>query len=100
MVHTDLDPLLAALHDRGVVNETALVTVLEQLAAGQPLTRDHLIAIFGVLRIYQLMTTHDETAVQLLREGVEAFTNPEARIDVRDWTKTAQHVIAAKAQHG
>jgi hypothetical protein len=55
-----LSPLLAVLHDRGIVNEDALVTVLEALVRGEALTRDHLVQIFGPLPMYHVLTTKDE----------------------------------------
>lgn len=57
---SQLDRSLEVLHDRGVVNETALAEVCEALLLGMPLSRDHLVAIFGVGPIAQLLTTREQ----------------------------------------
>jgi hypothetical protein len=88
-----LDRFLEVLHERGVVNETALFEVLEVLVMGTPLSREHLIAIFGVLPIYQLMTTRDETARQLVREAADLLTNPEPTVSLREWVRAAEHIV-------
>lgn len=93
MTITSLDTLLSTLHDRGVVNEDAVRTVCGDLFDGQALTRDHLIAIFGVAPVYSVLTTWDETARQLVREAVDLFTNPETTIDLRDWVKAAHRIV-------
>lgn len=85
--------VLTDLHDRGLVNEVALLEVLQHLIDGAPLTLDHLIAIFGVGPIYHLVTIPDETARQLLREAFDVLNNPESRIDLRDWTRAAGHLL-------
>lgn len=72
---------LEVLHDRGAVNETAMLQVLQDLVDRKPLTLDHLTAIFGVAPIYNLMTSpvHEKDRV-LLR----------ARLDgIRDLVDTA-----------
>jgi hypothetical protein len=89
--------LLGALHDRGIVNEDALEEVLKALIDGQPLTRDHLIQIFGVAPVYRLLTTRDETMRQLVREALDLLTNPDTSVDLRDWAKAAGHVIGPVA---
>jgi hypothetical protein len=123
---------LVDLHDRALLNENALLVVLIELLNGVPLSRDHLVAIFGVSAIDaivvrsphrsarlaeiqdEILRAHeiDDLAVkvlmpltnlladewglrespiyrQLVGEAYEAFLNPEARIDLRDWMKRA-----------
>jgi hypothetical protein len=87
-----LDALLQVLHDRGVVNEDELQRVCADLVDGHPrsLTRDDLIAIFGVVPIYRLLTVRDETAWQFVREAFDLLTNPESPCDLRDWIKAVE----------
>lgn len=93
---TTLDTLLSILDDRGVLHEDAVYQVLGQLVDGQPLTREHLIAIFGSVQVYHLLTVKDETAQQLVREALELFTNPDARIDLKDWVRAAEHLVGTQ----
>lgn len=85
--------LLTDLSDRGLVNELALLQVLQALIDGQPLTLAHLIAIFGAGPIYHLLTIPDETARQLVREAKDVFTNPESRVDLKDWLRTVEQLL-------
>jgi hypothetical protein len=91
-VHLD-GSLVSLLHDRGVVNEDALLQVFRELGAGQPLTRDHLVQIFGVAPVYALMTTHDETARQLVREARDAMFNQETVVNLKDWLAAANAIV-------
>lgn len=51
---TALEGLLIAAHDKGLVNENALLEVLRELLAGQRLTLDQLSRIFGVQPLYDV----------------------------------------------
>lgn len=51
---TALEGLLVAAHDKGLVNENALLEVLRELLAGQRLTLDQLSRIFGVQPLYDV----------------------------------------------
>jgi len=88
-----LDRFLQVLHERGIVNETALFEVLEVLALGMPLSRDHLVGIFGVQAIYHLMTTKDETARALVCEAADLLGNPESRVNPREWFQAAERIV-------
>jgi len=88
------DALLADLHDRGIVNEDALVQVLTELRAGEALTFDHVARIFGIGPAVSVCTIPDDTARQLVREMVEWHTNDETHVDEREWVKTARRMIA------
>lgn len=70
-----LQSVLPALHDLGVVNEEALLAVLLELVNAKPLTLDHLTAIFGVDRIYALISTprQDADRAHLRRELDDIF---------------------------
>jgi hypothetical protein len=82
------------LHHRGVVNEDELGHVCDELlGADVPLTLDHLVRIFGVGPIYHLLTLHDETARQLVREARDILMNPETQVNIRDWVKSAELVV-------
>ena len=96
MTLTSLDSLLTILHDRGVLNEEALRHVCGDLFEGKVLTREHLIAIFGINPVYRLVTMKDETARQLVREAVDILTNPESRVDLRDWVRAAESIVGPK----
>jgi hypothetical protein len=48
-----LEGFLVTLHDRGVVNEDALLAVLKDLLDNKPLTLLQLAAVFGIERIYE-----------------------------------------------
>jgi hypothetical protein len=88
-----LDGLFQVLHDRGVINEDALEHVCGDLVDGKPLSRDHLIQIFGPTKIFHLLTIPDETARQLVREAVELLTNADCALDIRDWVRAAEAVV-------
>jgi hypothetical protein len=49
--------LVEDLDARSLINGNALVAVLQQLAAGQALTREHLASIFSPETMYQLLGT-------------------------------------------
>lgn len=59
MTYDPLTASLAVLHDRKVVNQTALLRVLQGLEDGKPLTLEQLAAIFGVEPIYTLLTPRE-----------------------------------------
>lgn len=46
---------LELLHDRGVLRESGLEAVVDELLDGQPVTLDHLVAIFGVGPISEII---------------------------------------------
>ncbi len=93
LLGAQLDRVLAVLHQRGVVNEDALVKVCGELVAGAPLERDHLIQIFGVTPVYHLMTTKDETARELVRQAADAMFNHESRVSLKDWLHAAETLV-------
>ena len=94
MTVTALDSALTILHDRGLLNETALEQVCaEMLDTDRPPTREQLGRIFGLDKIFLLCIIPDETARSLVREAVDLLTNPETRLDVRDWVRSAEHVV-------
>jgi len=82
---------LGILHDRGLVNETALLDVCRQLVQHKPLTIDHLVAIFGVGPIYTLIMTStsweqaDRRRLQLQLEDIQELlsASPESNDGVR-----------------
>jgi hypothetical protein len=92
-----LDTLLSVLHDRGVVNETGLDTVCADLFAGQPLSLDHLIMIFGVAPVFRLLTIPDDTARQLVRDASRLLNEDLDKLswgsDVKDWNRAAQALL-------
>lgn len=94
----DLKGVLARLHERGVLDEGALCQVCDELAAGQPLTRDHLIQIFG-WPVYRLITTRDETRIEFLKQAVILLTPIDARpeglhpIDRESWLKAVKPFV-------
>jgi hypothetical protein len=49
-----LEGALVAAHDRGLVNETAVLEVLRELLQRQPLTLDRLVRIFGVQAVHDV----------------------------------------------
>lgn len=51
---TILDGQIFAAHDRCLINENALSTVLQELLEGRPLTLDALATVFGVETIFNL----------------------------------------------
>lgn len=98
--HRHVHELIATAHDRGVVNEVALLEVFGQLADGHALTLDHLIAIFGVAPMFHLVATApDETARQLVREAMDAMFNPDSQIGLRDWLKAAEALVGPLSLH-
>lgn len=66
VVHIQLEDFLTTLHDRGVVNENALLAVFKVLLDGKLLTLDNLAAIFGVETIFNLTLAHGTTAVDAM----------------------------------
>jgi hypothetical protein len=92
-----LGNLLAVLHDRGLVNEDGVTQVFAELFENKPLTLDHLVHIFGVAPVYHLLTVHDETARQLVREARDLFVNPDTSVNLRDWIKAAEQVVGPVA---
>jgi hypothetical protein len=94
---TTLDALLADLHFHGLLNETAFLDVCTAMRASQqPITREQLGSIFGTAAIFHLCTIPDMTARQLVREALDLLTNPETPIDLRDWVRTAEHVVGPR----
>lgn len=55
--YTLLDAQIMVLHDRGVLDENALLAVLKDLADGKPLTFACLAGIFGVECVNELVLT-------------------------------------------
>ena len=92
MTISALDTLLSVLHDRGILNETAFEQVCAELLDDQPLTRDHLIRIFGVAPVFALLTRPDAPA-RLVRDAVDLLTNPDSTIDLRVWVHLAGQVV-------
>jgi len=76
-----------------------LARVVAAVVAGAPLTREHLIAIFGAAPIYRLLTLPDETARQLLREAIDVVANPASPIDVPQWLRAAEGLVGPAHQH-
>jgi hypothetical protein len=89
----DADPVGA------LVLRRELARVVAAVVAGAPLTREHLIAIFGAAPIYRLLTLPDETARQLLREAIDVVANPASPIDVPQWLRAAEGLVGPAHQH-
>jgi hypothetical protein len=90
----DLRRVLMGAHDRGWLDVDALLQACEaHRDRRQPVTREALIAIFGALPIYHLLTTRDETAHQLVREAFDLLTNGDSTVDLRLWTRAAELVV-------
>jgi hypothetical protein len=64
-------------------------TAVEQLLLDLIVVGDRLVIPSGAARM--VTTEH-----VLLREALDALTNPETRVDVKDWTKAAQRVVGPK----
>ncbi len=49
----------------------------------------------AMLQLVAFLQDEDDQhpAVQLVKEAYELLTNPDARIDVRDWTRAAQPFV-------
>lgn len=72
---TTLEGYLVAAHDRGLINENALLAVLRELLAGQPLTLSMLSSVFGVQPIYEV-TTPDIGQVERLARRLSELVTP------------------------
>lgn len=68
---TSLEGYLVAAHDRGLINENALMVSLRELLGGQALTLSMLSAIFGVQPIYELTTPEIAQVERLARRLCE-----------------------------
>lgn len=71
---TTLEGYLVAAHDKGVINENALLVTLRELLGGQVLTLSMLSAIFGVQPIYELTTPEIAQVERLARRLTELLT--------------------------
>jgi hypothetical protein len=51
------------------------------------------LALFREVRRLRLQLRDLDQARQLVQEALDSFTNPESRVDQREWTKTARALV-------
>jgi hypothetical protein len=54
------------------------------------------VALFREVRRLRLATKDLDHARQLVQEALDSFTNPESRVDLREWVKTARIFLRTK----
>jgi hypothetical protein len=80
-----LSQVLDRCHERGVVNERALLDALEERSRGIPLRLDRLAEIFGVETIYALLTTSGPAQDRaLLQAQLDSIRDALVSADLED----------------
>ena len=81
-------------HDRLVALQIAFARELDQALAG--FTREVRQAVVERFERLAAAAVADPVLVQLVREAYDHFENPDSRVDVRDWVKTARQFVVRR----